>query len=107
MYNRRGCRTAPLATEPERSKAEMKENANDFIDELIEACGRHYLTLTPEQKKEADIRRACRIIETIGSAPAVPTEVWEKYWAWLAENIEKPHVRVAMERLFDACCETT
>lgn len=82
----------------------MKENANDFIKELIAEMNEYHRRLTPEQKKEVDVQRAYHIIRGIGFADNVPPRIAEIYRAWLIENFEREHVQEAMERLFNDYC---
>jgi hypothetical protein len=83
----------------------MEEGANAFCQRVADEYRERYRKLTPQQKWEADVRRACRIIEYFTGTEQVSPRAEEEYRRWLAKNCDKEYVREAISRVFDAAME--
>jgi hypothetical protein len=80
----------------------MEEHTNNFIQGLIAERIEYYHRLPPEQRKEADVQRAYRVIAAFANSEPVCPELLNSYRGWLAENYDRDYIKEAISRFFDA-----
>lgn len=76
------------------------------IDELVMEYITGYRSLTPEQRWEADVKRAYKIIAYFVETDNLSSQLEDTHREWLMENFEKEYVQEAITRYFNTIFDT-
>jgi hypothetical protein len=79
----------------------MSEPLKSHIRELVEEYKTIYRSLTPEQRWEADVKRAYKIITYFMETKNLSPQSEDAHREWLLANFEKEYVQEAILRYFD------
>lgn len=98
----------------ESGKRNKKMKENDECKELVSDCESledvlkeykaAYNALSPEDKMEADVQRALKMINYVMSADPLPEEVHARFVAWFMQTGDDKHVEEAFGRYLDQNC---